>query len=135
MRILNYNFIILKLSAAEHIVEDRDTEEDLLLLFAPGSSLGGARPKASVLEKDGRLAIAKFPRRDDEFNTVVWEALALTLAKKAGIALPLGRLETVSNSSVLLLRRFYRDGARRIPLRRSRWLATFAGLRSQPGAD
>ena len=37
------------LSAAEHVMEDRDTEEDLRLLFAPGSSLGGARPKASLL--------------------------------------------------------------------------------------
>ena len=47
------------LSAAEHVVEDKDTEEDLRLLLAPGSSLGGARPKASVIEKDGQLAIAK----------------------------------------------------------------------------
>ena len=53
------------LSAAEHVMEDKDTEEDLGLLFAPGSSLGGARPKASVIDKDGHLAIAKFPRPDD----------------------------------------------------------------------
>ena len=46
------------LSAAEHVVEDKDTEEDLRLLLVPGSSLGGARPKASVIE-DGQLAIAK----------------------------------------------------------------------------
>jgi serine/threonine-protein kinase HipA len=38
------------LSAAEHVVDDKDTEEDLRLLLAPGSSLGGARPKASVIE-------------------------------------------------------------------------------------
>ena len=55
------------LSAAEHVVEETDTDEDLRLLFAPGSSLGGARPKASVRDTDGHLAIAKFPRRDDEF--------------------------------------------------------------------
>jgi serine/threonine-protein kinase HipA len=103
------------LAAAEHVMEDKDTEEDLRLLFAPGSSLGGARPKASVIEKDGQLAIAKFPRRDDEINTVVWETVALTLAKKAGIAVPAGRVETVANKPVLLLRRFDRDGARRIP--------------------
>jgi serine/threonine-protein kinase HipA len=66
------------LSAAEHVIEETDTEEDLRLLFAPGSSLGGARPKASVREKDGHLAIAKFPRKDDEINTVVWEAVALS---------------------------------------------------------
>src|SRR5205807_6759489 len=68
------------LSAAEHVVEDRDTEEDLRLLLAPGSSLGGARPKASVIEENGQLAIAKFARRDDEFNMVVWETIALALA-------------------------------------------------------
>jgi serine/threonine-protein kinase HipA len=103
------------LSAAEHVVEETDTDEDLRLLFAPGSSLGGARPKASVRDKQGRLAIAKFPRRDDELNTVVWEAVALTLAGKAGIAVPAGRVEPVANKSVLVLRRFDRDGARRIP--------------------
>src|SRR5713101_5406510 len=84
------------LSAAEHVMEEKDTEEDLRLLFAPGSSLGGARPKASVIEKDGHLTIAKFPRRDDEINTVVWEAVALALAKKAGIAVPESRVETIS---------------------------------------
>ncbi|MGH9742821.1 MAG: hypothetical protein ACRD51_10765 [Candidatus Acidiferrum sp.] len=70
------------LAAAEHVMEEKDTAEDLELLFAPGSSLGGARPKASVVEKDGHLAIAKFPRKDDEINAVVWEAISLTLAKK-----------------------------------------------------
>ena len=103
------------LSAAEHVMEETDTEEDLRLLFAPGSSLGGARPKASVREKDGHLAIAKFPRKDDEINTVIWEAVALALAQKAGIAVPEARVETVAKKAVLLLRRFDRDGARRIP--------------------
>ena len=103
------------LAAAEHVMEEKDTEEDLLLLFAPGSSLGGARPKASVIEKNGHLAIAKFPRKDDEIKTVLWEAVALTLAKKAGIEVPAGRVETVAKKPVLLLRRFDRDGKRRIP--------------------
>jgi serine/threonine-protein kinase HipA len=103
------------LAAAEHVVEDTDTDEDLRLLFAPGSSLGGARPKASVREKDGRLAIAKFPRKDDEINIVVWEAVALSLAKIAGIVVSEGRVETVAKKPVLLLQRFDRDGARRIP--------------------
>ena len=103
------------LSAAEHVMEETDTEEDLRLLFAPGSSLGGARPKASVREKDGHLAIAKFPRKDDEINTVVWEAVALALAHKAGIPVPAPRVETIANKPVLLLRRFDRDGKRRIP--------------------
>jgi serine/threonine-protein kinase HipA len=103
------------LSAAEHVLDETDTEEDLRLLFAPGSSLGGARPKASVKEKDGHLAIAKFPRKDDEINTVIWEAVALALAKKAGIVVPAARVETVAKKPVLLLRRFDRDGTRRIP--------------------
>lgn len=103
------------LSAAEHVVENKDTEDDLRLLMAPGSSLGGARPKASVIEKDGQLAIAKFPRRDDEYNTVVWEGIALTLAAKSGIPVPESRVETVSNKPVILLRRFDREKAGRIP--------------------
>lgn len=103
------------LSAAEHVMEERETDEELRLLFAPGSSLGGARPKASVREKDGHLAIAKFPRKDDEINTVVWEAVALALAKKAGIVVPEGRVATVASKPVLLLRRFDREGTRRIP--------------------
>ena len=102
------------LSAAEHFIEETDTEEDLRLLFAPGTSLGGARPKASVRDKGGHLAIAKFPRRDDEINTVAWEAVALALAKKSGIAVPAARVEIVAEKAVLL-RRFDRDGKRRIP--------------------
>jgi serine/threonine-protein kinase HipA len=103
------------LSAAEHVMEDTDTAEDLRVLFAPGSSLGGARPKASVIDKDGHLAIAKFPRKDDEFDAVRWEAVALALADRAGIIVPVGRVETVANKSVLLLRRFDRQGTRRLP--------------------
>jgi|SRR5882672_2636799 len=103
------------LSAAERVADDKDTEEDLRLLLAPGSSLGGARPKASVRDKDGHLAIAKFPRRDDDYNTVVWEAIALTLAHKAGIPVPDARIETVGDKPVLVLRRFDRGDGRRIP--------------------
>ena len=103
------------LSAAEHIVDEKDTDEDLRLLFAPGSSLGGARPKASVRLKDGSLAIAKFPRRDDEINVVAWEAIALTLARKAGIATPVARLEDVAGKPVLVVTRFDRVKSRRIP--------------------
>jgi serine/threonine-protein kinase HipA len=103
------------LAAAEHLMEDKDSDEDLKLLFAPGSSLGGARPKASVVGKDGHLAIAKFPRKDDEINNVVWEGIALSLAKKAGITVPEGRVQTIMNKPVLLLRRFDRNGDKRIP--------------------
>jgi len=103
------------LSAAQHVIDDKDSDEDLRLLLAPGSSLGGARPKASVRDRDGHLAIAKFPNKGDEVNTVVWEAVALTLAQKAGIPVPQWRLESVADKTVLLLRRFDRENGARIP--------------------
>ncbi len=103
------------LSAADHVADDSDTDEDLRLLLAPGSSLGGARPKASVRDRDGHLAIAKFPNKGDEINVVLWEAVALTLAAQAGLTVPVWRVETVADRPVLLLRRFDREGTTRIP--------------------
>jgi serine/threonine-protein kinase HipA len=103
------------LSAAEHVLSDEDSDEDLRLLLAPGSSLGGARPKASVRDRDGHLMIAKFPNKGDEVNTVLWEAVALTLAANAGIPVPAWRLETIAGKPVLLLRRFDRELGNRVP--------------------
>jgi len=103
------------LVAAEHFSEDKETEEEIRLLLAPGSSLGGARPKASVRDRDGQLLIAKFPHKTDEINAVLWEALALKLATSAGIAAASWKLELVSGKPVLLLRRFDREGRQRIP--------------------
>ena len=103
------------LSASERVVDEQDTDEDLRLLFAPGSSLGGARPKASVRLRDGSLAIAKFPRKDDDVDTVRWEAVALALAAKAGIDVPVTSLAQVAGKPVLLVTRFDRTGTRRIP--------------------
>lgn len=103
------------LSATERFIADNEDASDLKLLLAPGSSLGGARPKASVRDKDGSLAIAKFPKKDDEFNVVVWEAVALTLAKQAGIKVPQYRLETILGKPVLIIKRFDRHNGERIP--------------------
>ena len=103
------------LSAARHVLQESDTEEDLRLLLAPGSSLGGARPKASVKDKDGHLAIAKFPGKDDEIDIIGWEAVALTLASKAGITVPEWRLESVGRRQILVSRRFDRRKNIRIP--------------------
>ena len=103
------------LSAAEHVVGDSDSDEDLRLLLAPGSSLGGARPKASVRDRDGALAIAKFPHKGDEIDVVRWEAVALRLADKAGIPVPDWRIEQVGENPVMLLRRFDRVNGQRIP--------------------
>lgn len=103
------------LSAAQHVLGDDESDEDLRLLLAPGSSLGGARPKASVRDRDGTLAIAKFPHEGDEINAVLWEAVALTLAGKSGITIPEWRIESVDKKPVLLLRRFDREQGMRIP--------------------
>lgn len=103
------------LAAADHVESETDTDEELRLLLAPGSSLGGARPKATVREADGSLAIAKFPQRSDEFDVELWEAVTLELARNAGISVPAWRIERISEKPVLLLARFDRSGQQRIP--------------------
>jgi serine/threonine-protein kinase HipA len=103
------------LDASEHVYDEVETAEDLRLLLAPGSSLGGARPKASVRDRDGSLAIAKFPHHADRISTVLWEALALKLASAAGINAAIGRVERVAGRPVFLLRRFDREGTKRQP--------------------
>jgi len=103
------------LNATERVIGEQAAEEDLKLLLAPGSSLGGARPKASVYDKDGQLAIAKFPNKSDETNVVLWEAVALSLAQKANIRAPAWRIEKVLGRPVLISRRFDRIKKRRIP--------------------
>lgn len=103
------------LNAALRLSADDGSDDDLKLLLAPGSSLGGARPKASVIDRDGNLAIAKFPQHGDLVPVSSWEAVALTLAGKAGIPTPEWRLEKVADRAVLLLRRFDRRDGRRIP--------------------
>jgi len=103
------------LGAVERITADGGTDADIELLLAPGSSLGGARPKASIIDHDGHLAMAKFPQHDDTVRVPLWEALALDLAKRANIATPAWRIETVARRPVLLLRRFDRAQGMRIP--------------------
>ena len=92
------------LAASNRVLQDSDTDEDLRLILAPGSSLGGARPKASVLDKDGHLAIAKFPKKDDEIDVIGWEAVALTLATKANITTPQWRLESIRKRYISMMR-------------------------------
>lgn len=103
------------LSATERYLDDDETAEDLKLLLLPGSSLGGARPKASVRDQDGTLAIAKFPRQDDEYHVVLWESVALELAYRSGISVPSCRLENIAGKPVLIINRFDRHGKKRIP--------------------
>lgn len=104
------------LAAAERVSDDKDSEEDLRLLMAPGSSLGGARPKASVRDADGHLSIAKFPHKEDSSNVVLWEAVALTLAARARIAVSEWHVAQVGKKACLILRRFDRQDGARVPL-------------------
>jgi serine/threonine-protein kinase HipA len=103
------------LKAAMRIAANEEDDADLQLLLAPGSSLGGARPKASIIDKDRRLAIAKFPQNDDTWPVTLWEAVALDLASRAGIPVPEWRIEKIGTRRVLLLRRFDRSENARVP--------------------
>lgn len=103
------------LDSTERILRDEETDEDLQLIFAPGSSLGGARPKASVIDQQGRLSIAKFPKETDDYSIETWEEIALRLAKRAGITTAGHELLHVAGKAVLLSRRFDRDGSDRVP--------------------
>jgi serine/threonine-protein kinase HipA len=103
------------LAAAQGFLDDPDNEEDLRILLAPGSSLGGARPKASVKDNKGQLSLAKFPKKDDFCSVGAWEHLALTMAQDAGIRVAESVLISVEDQDVLLLNRFDRDWERRTP--------------------
>lgn len=86
------------------------------LVKAGSTALGGARPKASIVEADGRLWLAKFPMRTDSRNVEAWEKTALDLAAMAGIDVPENRLVRIGDRDVLLLARFDREGdGRRLP--------------------
>jgi serine/threonine-protein kinase HipA len=102
------------LDAAQRFEHDEDADEDLALLVAPGSSLGGARPKASVLDQHGRLSIAKFPRDADEYSVERWEWVAMQLARTAGVQIPDVDLVEVAGKQVLLSRRFDRMEGERV---------------------
>ena len=84
-------------------------------LIRPGSSLGGARPKATVIDEKGDLWIAKFPSKNDENDSGAWEKVVHDLAEMCGLDVPEARLEKFSKyGSTYLVRRFDRDGSRRI---------------------
>lgn len=104
--------------AADQLESDQDSEairEWIMILLAPGSSLGGARPKASVSDKDGNLWIAKFPSRQDAIDKGAWEYLAWKLAQEAGIIVPEADIMKVAgNHHTFLSKRFDRIGEKRI---------------------
>jgi serine/threonine-protein kinase HipA len=88
--------------------------DDLKDLINAGGSLGGARPKAAVKTETGKLAIAKFPRNDDQWDVAAWEQVVAELAVSAGITMPPSRLIKVDGRNVFLVERFDREDERRI---------------------
>ena len=102
---------------AELIESDKEDEvnQGLALLLAPGSSLGGARPKANIIDDHGHPWIAKFPSKNDTIDKAAWEYLAYRLANQARINMPDAQLLKISgNYHTYLTRRFDRKGGGRI---------------------
>ncbi len=123
-----------RLLDASRVAEARGADEAVATLLAAGSgSLGGARPKASVVDGDG-LHLAKFPQADDRWDVIRWEAVALDLAAACALPVPAHRLIEVGDVPVLLVRRFDRDrdGDTRVPYVSAQ---TLIGRRPGPGAD
>ena len=91
------------------------TEKWLNQLIKPGSSLGGARPKATVVDTKDQLWIAKFPSKNDENDTGAWEMVAHDLAALCGLNVPEAKLEKFSPlGSTFLIKRFDRMGSKRV---------------------
>ena len=105
-------------NAAESIEDDKDNDEIrkwLSILIAPGSSLGGARPKANILDTDKSLWIAKFPSKSDTIDKAAWEYLAYELAINAGIVMSPSRVERImGNYYTFFTKRFDRENGKRI---------------------
>jgi serine/threonine-protein kinase HipA len=104
--------------AAERVESDEDTDtvkKWLAILIAPGSSLGGARPKANVADEHGNLWIAKFPSRGDTNDKAAWEFLAYRLALDAGIKMADSRIEKIAGKHhTFFTKRFDRRNGERI---------------------
>lgn len=114
---------ISSLRELEHAVqkiENSDSDDPeylkwLYMLMSPGSSLGGARPKASVIDEEDNLWIAKFPSRHDDYDIAAWEFLAYQLAQKAGIDMAPCRIEKFNSPyHTFLTKRFDRTEISRL---------------------
>ncbi len=106
-----------ELEEASYCYEEENGNEEkwISLLLSPGSSLGGARPKANVKDPEGNLWIAKFPSRQDEFDSGAWEYVVHELSKMCGINVPEAKLMKFSpRGSTFLSKRFDRIQDRRI---------------------
>ena len=102
------------LKAALALEDGKESEQDLQYLLGRGTSLGGARPKSTVRDTDGALALGKFPSQADQRDVIRGEVLAMNLAAKAGIRVAEARVELIKDTPVAIIRRFDRsaDGGR-----------------------
>ncbi|MCH6235606.1 type II toxin-antitoxin system HipA family toxin [Cognataquiflexum rubidum] len=99
----------------ESNVDTDEVDKWLSMLMAPGSSLGGARPKANIKDENGTLWIAKFPSQNDTLDKAAWEYLTYRLAVAAGIEMSPCKLEHVSGRyHTFFTKRFDRAGEERI---------------------
>jgi serine/threonine-protein kinase HipA len=96
------------IAAAEAVEDGRRVPEQILEQLEPGTSMGGARPKATV-EHDGNLWLAKFPERTDRFNLQRIEFATLDLARRCGLSTCQAQLHKVGGREVLMLERFDRQ--------------------------
>ncbi|MHB8189956.1 MAG: type II toxin-antitoxin system HipA family toxin [Ferrimicrobium sp.] len=89
-------------------------DQDLAMLIEAGSSLGGARPKATVALESGELAVVKFPKRTGEdWDVNAWEKVVSELASRSGIPVPQTQLLTFGARHVFISKRFDREGSTR----------------------
>ena len=94
--------------ASRAVERSQESAEDLRYLLGKGTSLGGMRPKCTVLDDDGTLALGKFPSVNDERSVARGEVLALRLARQAGIETPNARIVMVRGAPVAVISRFDR---------------------------
>ena len=95
--------------------DDQVPDDWIEQLLKPGSSLGGARPKANVMDQNGNLWIAKFPAKNDDIDVGAWEMVASELARLCELNMPETKIEEFSkNGHTFLTKRFDRKGEQRI---------------------
>lgn len=103
------------ISLIESDKDNKEVRKWLSILLAPGSSLGGARPKANIMDEKGNLWIAKFPSKEDTIDKAAWEFLAYKLAIKAGIEMAECKIEKIAGKHhTFFTKRFDRHKDKRI---------------------
>ena len=112
-------YSIKELQHAADIIESDPDNEDIkkwiTMLMAPGSALGGARPKANILNETGHPMIAKFPSRNDTIDKAAWEFLAYKLALQAGIEMTESKIQHIAGKyNTFFTKRFDRVGGTRV---------------------